>query len=113
MAKMPINQVLAANLTHFMGEQKLSQAALGRKVGLSQRTIGNYMNPDLRDPVGKTGKARSAKLSEVELIATGLGVEVWELLRPLSPAERAFYRQIEESFTRLRSMAPTLEPHEG
>lgn len=109
---MPINQVLAANLTYFMGQRKLSQSALSRRVGVAQRTIGNYMNPDLRDPVGKTGKPRSAKLSELELIAAGLGVEVWELLRPLTPAEREFYRQIEESFTRLRNIAPSLEPHE-
>lgn len=109
---MPINHVLATNLSHFMKEKKLSQAELGRKVGVAQRTIGNYMNPELRDPVGKTGKPRSAKLSELELIAEGLGVEVWELLRPLTPGEREFYRQIEESFTRLRNIAPTLEPHE-
>lgn len=101
----PINEVLAANLAFFMKEKKLTQASLGSKAGLAQRTIGNYLKPELRQSESKSGKPPSAKLTEVEKIAVALEVEVWELLRPLSPAERVFYRQIEESFDQLRKIA--------
>lgn len=107
MKKKPINDVLAVNLKHFMTEKGFSQSSLAAKSGVAQRTIGNYLNAELRyAEVSKTGKPPSAKLAEVERIADGLGVEVWELLRPISPAERGFYKQIEESFERLRKIAP-------
>lgn len=109
MPKTPINEVLAANLAYFMREKGFTQASLGKKVQLAQRTIGNYLKPQLRQPAGKTGKPPSAKLLEVERIAEGLGIEAWELLRPMTPAEREFYRQIEESFQKLRNIAPALE----
>jgi len=102
---MPINEVLAVNLAYFMKEKSFTQASLGKKVGLAQRTVGNYLKPSLRNTESKSGKPPSAKLTEVEKIAEGLGIEVWELLRPLTPAEREFYRQIEESFDQLRKMA--------
>jgi transcriptional regulator with XRE-family HTH domain len=101
----PIGAVLAANLAYFMKERGFTQTSLGKRAGLAQRTIGNYLNPALRQAESKTGKPPSAKLTEVEKIAVALDIEVWELLRPLSPAEREFYRQIEESFERLRKMA--------
>lgn len=100
-----IGAVLATNLAFFMKEKGFTQSSLGKKAGLAQRTIGNYLNPALRQAESKTGKAPSAKLTEVEKIAVALQIEVWELLRPLTPAEREFYRQIEESFDRLRKMA--------
>lgn len=110
MAKMPINEVLAVNLAYFMKEKGFTQSSLGRKVGIAQRTIGNYLKPELRQAESKSGKAASAKLTEVEKIAEGLGVEAWELLRPITPAEREFYRQIEESFNKLRKTAAGLQP---
>jgi transcriptional regulator with XRE-family HTH domain len=100
-----IGAVLATNLAFFMKEKGFTQSSLGKKAGLAQRTIGNYLNPALRQAESKTGKAPSAKLTEVEKIAVALQIEVWELLRPITPAEREFYRQIEESFDRLRKMA--------
>lgn len=103
--KRPINEVLGVNLAYFMKEKGFTQASLGKKAGLAQRTIGNYLKPELRQSESKSGKPPSAKLTEVEKIADALEVEVWELLRPLGPAEREFYRQIEESFERLRKMA--------
>jgi transcriptional regulator with XRE-family HTH domain len=110
MAKLPINEVLAVNLAHFMKEKGFTQSSLGRRAGIAQRTIGNYLKPELRQAESKSGKAASAKLTEVEKIAEGLGVEVWELLRPITPQEREFYRQIEESFNKLRRIAPGLQP---
>lgn len=110
MAKLPINEVLAVNLAHFMKEKGFTQSSLGRKAGIAQRTIGNYLKPELRQAESKSGKPASAKLTEVEKIADGLGVEVWELLRPISPTEREFHRQIEESFDKLRKSAAGLQP---
>ena len=65
MAKMPINEVLAVNLAYFMAEQGHTQASLARKVGVAQRTIGYFLKPELRQE-SKSGKAPSAKLTEVE-----------------------------------------------
>lgn len=96
-SKTPINQILAENLAHFMEERGLNQVSLGRRCGIAQRSISNYLNPDAR-AVGKSGKAPSAKLSEVELIADGLGIEAWQLLRKMSDSERALYLRVEEAF---------------
>jgi transcriptional regulator with XRE-family HTH domain len=110
MAKLPINDVLAANLKHFMrdknGNAVWTQASLAKKSGVAQRTIGNYLKPALRQAESKSGKAPSAKLTELEKICEAMGIEVWELLRPITPTEREFYRQVEESFARLRKIAP-------
>lgn len=97
MAARPINDVLAANLSHFMTLRKLTQAALASKCGIGQTTISLYLEPSRRK-IGALGKPPSAKLSEVEMLASALGVEVWELLRHLTPAERLAYEQIEKAF---------------
>ena len=39
--------------------------------------------------------ANAAKLAEVGRLADALGVELWELLRPLTPTQREFYRSME------------------
>ncbi|MDB5730730.1 MAG: phage repressor protein [Variovorax sp.] len=108
MAKLPINEVLATNLAYFMRRKRYTQASLAKKVGLAQRTIGNYLKPSLRATESISGKAPSAKLTEVDKIAEGLGVETWELLRPITPSERELYRQFEQSFDRLRQLAKDL-----
>ena len=69
MAKLPINDVLAVNLKHFMELRGFSRTALANKVGLAPRTIGNYLNPALRQAESKSGKPPSAKLTELEKIA--------------------------------------------
>lgn len=101
MSKMPINEVLARNLQYFMDQKALTQAALGEKCGVAQTTISLYLKPDRRK-VGASGKAPSAKLSEVEMLANGLGVEVWELLRSMSAEERRAYDKIEQAFKTLQ-----------
>jgi transcriptional regulator with XRE-family HTH domain len=106
LGKPAINDVLAENLRYFMQERGFNQSTLGKKAGLAQRTIGNYLKPSLRQAETKSGKLPSAKLTELEKVAAALGVEPWELLRPISPQERVFYRQIEDSFNKLRQMAP-------
>lgn len=100
MAEKPINDVLAQNLAHFMEEKGLNQSTLGAKAGVGQTTVGVYLNPDRRKP-GAKGKPPSAKLTEVEQLAEALNVQVWELLRPLSPEARRAYAQIEAAFLAL------------
>lgn len=100
MSKPPINVILAQNLAHFMSEKKLTQMALSVKTGVAQSSISNYLSPGKR-AVSKSGKAPSAKLSEVELIADALGVEAWELLRFISPSERDFYLHVEQAYRSL------------
>lgn len=102
----PINQVLAENLAHFMEEKGLNQVSLSKKCGVSQRSISNYLKPDAR-AAGKTGKAPSAKLSEVELIANGLGIEAWQLLRKMTHTERLLYSSVERAFRDLLNNATT------
>ena len=111
MARMPINDVLAENLAHFMEEKGLNQTTLGAKAGIGQTTVGVYLNPSRRK-AGATGKAPSAKLSEVEQLATALEVEVWELLRPLTPAARLAYSKIEAAFLALSGAASVELDHE-
>lgn len=105
--KKPLNQVLAENLHHFMALRPDSntQPKLAKRSGVSQRTIGNYLRPELRAPTN-TGKAPSAKLSEIELLAKALEVDAWELLRPMSAEDRVIYRKIEEAFSEIRRMRP-------
>lgn len=105
MDKLPINDVLAANLQHFMKERGFTQTSLSKKSGVSQGTVANYLNPHVRRTQSKSGKPPSAKLTEVEKISEVLGVQVWELLRPITPQEREFYKQIEASFEQLRRLA--------
>lgn len=112
MADKPINDVLAKNLAYFMEEKALNQSTLGAKAGVGQTTVGVYLNPDRRKP-GASGKAPSAKLTEVEQLAEALGVQVWELLRPLSPEARRAYAQIEAAFLALngkQTPEPAVKP---
>lgn len=97
MAAEPINDVLATNLAHFMAKRGLTQAALASKCGVGQTTVSLYLDPSRRK-IGARGKPPSAKLSEVEMLAKALSVEVWELLRHLTPAEREAYEQIEKVY---------------
>lgn len=78
MPESSLNQILADNLALHMEKKGLKQMALAKKCGVGQTTISLYLSPDRRKP----GKAGSAKLTEVEMLARALEVEPWELLRP-------------------------------
>lgn len=105
MSASPLNQALADNLAYHMERKGLKQMALARKCGVAQTTISNYLNPERRKP-GKDGKAGSAKLTEVEMLATALDVEPWELLRPMDGLQRDVYEKIEAAYRAL-SASPT------
>lgn len=97
---LPINEVVAENLSYLMEKVELTQAALAEKAGVSQKTISNYLNPSQRSE-GALGKLPSPKLVELDRIATALGVEVWELTRQMTPSERAMYAAIEKAYSEL------------
>lgn len=79
MIKKSLNRLLAENLSREMLARGISANELGRMVGVSPRTIGNYL---ALDPAitPHTGKERSAKLFEVEAVARKLGIPALSLL---------------------------------
>lgn len=109
MSKKTINEVLADNLAYFMKERGLTQKVLGDKCSMGQTTISLYLNPSRRK-ISHSGKEPSAKLSEVELLSKSLGIEIWQLLRPLSPEQRAAYESIETAFKALQPKTVTASP---
>lgn len=100
-----INQVVAENLAYWMERTGFeSQQSLADKSGVSQRTISNYLRPSLRDDTN-SGKEPSAKLTELGKLAKAMDIEVWQLLRQMTPKERAFYNKIEQAFREFRQSA--------
>ena len=95
-----LNQALAENLEHHMSQKGLKQMALAKKCGVGQTTISLYLHPERRK-LGKDGKAGSAKLTEVEMLAEALEVEPWELLRPLDGIQREVYERIGAAYKML------------
>lgn len=106
MPETSINAIVAANIQYWMDKRGFAtQGALAKKVGVVQRTIGNYLKPKLRKETAK-GREPSAKLTELAKIAAALDVEVWHLLRPLSPSEWEAYQAVEAAFMALRKPPP-------
>ena len=106
MSASPLNQALAVNLAYHMERKGLKQMALAKKCGVAQTTISNYLNPERRK-LGKDGKAGSAKLTEVEMLAAALDVEPWELLRPMDGRQREVYEKIEAAYRALNATPTT------
>lgn len=104
----PLNQTLAANLAHHMERRGLTQMALAKKCGIGQTTISLYLSPERRKP-GKDAKPGSAKLTEVEMLASALEIEPWELLRPFDGMQREVYERIEAAYKALQSN-PHVDP---
>jgi transcriptional regulator with XRE-family HTH domain len=108
MPEKSVNEVLAENLRYWMEQANMTaQGDLAEKSGVSQRTISNYLNPGNRQE-SASGKEPSAKLTELQKIAVALGIGVWDLVRPMTPQERAFYKKVEQAYTDL--MAGEREP---
>ena len=86
-------KVFAECLRHHMTSQGLTQSALAKKSGIGQTTISLYLRPAARtDTV--SGKAGSPTLANIEALADALGIEAWELLRIVTPAERDILRAV-------------------
>ncbi len=79
MSRKTLNQTLAENLAREMARQKLTAKALALRAGVAPNTIGNYIKADGTEYTA-SGKERSAKLAEVERIASALGVSALSLL---------------------------------
>lgn len=73
------NEIIAKNLETLMSKRGLVQAALAKKSGIAQTTISLYRRPESRQP-SKSGKIPSPKLTEVEALATALGVSLVQML---------------------------------
>ena len=73
-----MNQRMAEALDALMRERGLSNNELGRRAGIAPNTVANYRESE--PEFTSKGKARSAKLSELELIAGALGIDPIALL---------------------------------
>ncbi len=101
MPEMPINLALASNLAYYMKRRGFTQKRLAEKCGVAQTTISLYLHPERRKE-GKDGKQGSAKLTEVQMLADALGVQPWQMLRPMTETEREAYERIEQAFRALK-----------
>ena len=79
MSRPSTNEILARNIDSLMKKQGMVQTVLSKRSGVAQTTISLYLNPERRQP-SKTGKIPSAKLTEVEAIATALNVSLPAIL---------------------------------
>lgn len=94
-------ETLARNLRKVMdGSADLrSQAALAKKSGVGQTTIGYMLKADSR--VG------APRVDNVEKVANAFGLEAWQLLHPtmgdriLTARELDLYRQFREALAKL------------
>lgn len=105
MSKTAITETLATNLTYFMEQKKVTQQTLAKKSGIGQTTISLYRNPGSRKTTA-TGRPPSPTLAKVQALAEGLGVELWELVRPLTPAQRDLIRSVDAVVAERITKAP-------
>jgi len=80
-------QRLMANYRLPSGEVGLSQAELGRKSGIGQRTISTLLDVD-------NSAAINPRASTLEQLASFFGIPVWQLLIPDLPLELLLYRRV-------------------
>lgn len=82
-----IVHVVARALDWHMKKAGLTETALGKKAGVSPRTVGNFLRPDKRE-ISASGKVPSGKLTELEMIAAAPGIEFVDLVTDMSPGAR-------------------------
>lgn len=111
MTSPPITQTLATNLAYFMTEKHITQKELAQRSGVGQTTISLYLNPNSRNATA-TGKAPSPVLARVEALAGALDVQLWELLRPLTPTQRDLVKSVDALIAE-RTAATPPPPHQS
>lgn len=74
-----LNERLSRNLRALLEHRGISFKKLGKLSGVGDRTVSNYCQAEIDTTA--TGKQRSAKLHELELIAQALGIDPLDLLR--------------------------------
>lgn len=89
-----ISESVAVNLRHFITQAKLTEKGLAALSGVAQTTIGLYLNPERRKDTTK-GVPPSPTLEKLQMLADSLGIEAWELIRPLTQAKRDLIKNIE------------------
>lgn len=90
-----LNATLAANLTAILESRQLSAAQLGKMAKVSPRTIANYLGKAHAQPTPTSGKERSAKLAEVEMIARALQIPPLLLLLDRDSQNRLLHGLLE------------------
>ena len=97
--------VLSTNLKMLM-EASLdmrSQAALGKKCGIDQRTVGRILNEE-----------HSPQLKQIEAIASAFGLSPWQILipglDPKNPPVCELTRVEKELYDKLRKLVTKLPP---
>lgn len=109
MGRKPINQVVAEALRFYMGD-RWNNTTLGKAAGVAPNTVKNCLSPDERQP-GKSGKAPSVKLTELELLADALGVQVADLVTDATDAERLLtHRKRASEFYQRHGVLPPWAP---
>lgn len=63
---------LAENLHALMRRHELTQTALAKRAGVSQRTVSNLLDPEKHSPT----------LESVDAVAAAFGLEGWHLIMP-------------------------------
>jgi transcriptional regulator with XRE-family HTH domain len=89
MVKKSVAEVVSEALRFHMGRATppITEKALGARAGVSPRTVANFLRPATRAP-SASGKQPSGKLTELEMIATALGISIADLVTDMSEETR-------------------------
>lgn len=112
----PITQILAANLRDAINRagKYTTLKQLADAAGVSATSIGYMLKPDTRAP-SKSGRAPAPTLTQIESVATALGMQAWQLIYPnpelltRPEAEKLLWGSLEESMRQLRAYQEHVE----
>ena len=99
------NHVLSTNLKSLMqaSEDLRTQAAIGKRCGIDQRTVGRILNEE-----------HSPQLKQIEAIASAFGLLPWQLLipglDPKNPPVCELTKVEKELYDKLRRLVTQLPP---
>lgn len=92
-------QGLADNVRRLSEHLGLSQTALARKAGISQRAVGDLLN------YGRTSN-KSPTLKTIEKLASAFGVTSWQLQIPGLPVELLHNHRVGKLIENFRDASP-------
>ncbi len=73
MVKLTTQENLVKNLRYLMRREDLSQSALSRKSGVSQKAISNILNPEVK---------QSPSIETIEKLARAFNLKGWHMIMP-------------------------------
>ena len=88
-------ETLIDNLRFLMRQEKLSEDALGKRAGLSQKAINNILN-------GKSAPS----IDTLDKIAVAFGLQGWHLIVPNLPTELLNSPSIEKLYRSFATASP-------